>query len=41
MKVTLFSVALIATCSSLGAQAIDIANTYANPATATDFGELA
>ena len=38
MKVTLFSVALIATCSSLGAQAI---STHANLATATDFGEWA
>lgn len=37
MKVTLFSLALIAACSSLGAQAINIADL----ATATDLGELA
>jgi len=38
MKVTLFSVALIAASSSLGAQAIGIAETYANLATASDVG---
>ena len=41
MKFTLYSVALIAACSSLGAQAIDIADTYANLAIPTYSSEWA